>query len=226
MVRQEIQHSDYRIRKLIGLLGLLLPLILLFSGGELLSSMSHYYYKTLSSLLFIIILSTFGLFLISYKGYKIDKETEKISDDFITNIGGIAALIVVFVPTHCSGSKSFFIDKLCSNNLLPLLGHNNDFKTFIHLLSAGIFILSMGWVSKYKFTRGENKTYNKVYRLCGNIVFGSVAILAIIMIISLFKKEFQLTNYDVFIFETIAVIPFSISWLIKGQTINYLKNIF
>lgn len=103
MQKQEIQHSEYRIRKLIGLLGLSLPFLLPLSEGKLLSSMSHYYYLSFSSLLFIIILSSFGLFLISYKGYKIDKTTEKISDDWLTNIGGIAALIVVFIPTYCLG---------------------------------------------------------------------------------------------------------------------------
>ncbi|MFK7813670.1 MAG: hypothetical protein AB8B59_14345, partial [Maribacter sp.] len=94
MPSQPIQKSDYRIRKLIGTLGLALPILLLLTGGMLLSSISHYYYQPLSSIIFIIILSTFGLFLLSYKGYKIDAETEKISDDLLTNIGGISALIV------------------------------------------------------------------------------------------------------------------------------------
>jgi hypothetical protein len=101
MSSQELQPSDYRIRKFIGLLGLSLPIILPISKGEFLASISHYYYSTLSSLLFIIILSAFGLFLISYKGYVKDINSEEISDDFLTNIAGFAALLLVFIPTLC-----------------------------------------------------------------------------------------------------------------------------
>ena len=117
---QPIQQSDYRIRKLIGILGLALPILLPISEGILLSSMSHYYYQPLSSLLFIIVLSSFGLFLISYKGYKIDSTTEKISDDLLTNIGGISALIVVFIPTYCLESNSISIDEICATKNYPL----------------------------------------------------------------------------------------------------------
>ena len=79
MISTDLQHADYRIRLLIGALGLLLPFLLPLAKGDFLASISHYYYDTLSSLIFIIVLSSFGLFLISYKGYKIDITTEKIS---------------------------------------------------------------------------------------------------------------------------------------------------
>lgn len=68
MPAEDLQHSDYRIRKLIGTLGISLPIILPIVKHEFLASISHYYYSTLSSLIFIITLSAFGLFLISYKG--------------------------------------------------------------------------------------------------------------------------------------------------------------
>ena len=82
MIIKDLQHSDYRIRKLIGTLGLLLPFMVYFAKGEFLASISHYYYNTLSSLIFIIVLSAFGLFLLSYKGYKIDTTTESFSGGF------------------------------------------------------------------------------------------------------------------------------------------------
>ena len=222
--KESTQISDYRIRKLIGVLGLVLPVILPLSGKEFLGSMSHYYYHTFSSLLFIIILSTFGLFLISYKGYKIDPNTEKISDDILTNIGGLAALVVVFVPTYCLESQSDIIDQLCQSCDLPLFGHKNKIANTIHLVSAGIFIFTMGWMSKYKFTRNKEKvTKNKIYTLCGNIVWGALGALIVLSIITSFDKDFKITKYDVFILETIAVIPFSISWLIKGRTVEAIK---
>lgn len=226
MPNQEIQHSDYRIRKLVGALGLMLPVILPLSEMELLSSMSHYYYHSLSSIIFIIVLSSFGLFLISYKGYVLDNTTEKISDDLLTNIGGAAALIVVFFPTSCSGSESSIIDQLCANKNHPLLGHMNTALNTVHLVSAGIFIFTMGWISKYKFTRGRNHANNKIYLLCGNIVWGAIALIVVLVIIGFFKENFHISAYDVFILETFALVPFGVSWLIKGEAMEDIKDLF
>ncbi len=225
MIPEGLQQSDYRIRKLVGILGIALPVLLPFTMGDFLASISHYYYSTLSSLFFIIILSAFGLFLISYKGYKKDVKTEQISDDFLTNIGGFAALIVVFIPTLCKGSTSTFIDLLCTNENYPLFGHNNATLSVIHLISAGIFILCMGWMSKYKFTRGSKDVHNKIYKHCGNIVFISVALIIVGVILEKLNINFLINDYYVFIFETIAVIAFGSSWLVKGKAIENLVDL-
>lgn len=224
MIKKDLQRSDYRIRKLIGTLGLLLPLLLPLVSLEFLASISHYYYYTPSSLIFIIVLSAFGLFLLSYKGYKIDETTEQVSDDFLTNIGGLAALIVVIIPTLCTGSGSSIIDRLCTSGRLPLFGHADDLQNTIHLISAGVFIFCMGWMSKYKFTRGSDDGNHKLYKWCGNLVFISVALIVICILIEKFiTQDFPLSNYYVYIFETTAVIPFGISWLIKGKAIDDVK---
>ncbi|WP_369993218.1 hypothetical protein [Winogradskyella sp.] len=220
-----LQHSDYRIRKLIGSLGLVLPIALPIAKGEVLASISHYYYDTLSSLIFIIVLSAFGLFLLSYKGYQIDPTTEKISDDFLTNIGGLAALVVVLIPTACYDSGSKTIEDLCNTPLEPLFGHIDSTAKTIHLVSAGIFILCMGWMSRYKFTRGSDDGNHLLYKWCGNAVFISVALIIVFMAIEKWvTKEFIIHNYYVFIFETTAVIPFGISWLVKGKAIANVKS--
>lgn len=226
MIQQDLQNSDYRIRKLIGILGLCLPFLLVLAQGELLASISHYYYYKLPALFFIIILSAFALFLISYRGYKKDKTTEKLSDDFITNIAGFAALIVVFIPTRCVGSTSASIDVLCTNGSYHLFGHNDKLLGAIHLVSAGVFILSMGWMSKYKFTRSTSDKNNYIYRICGNIVFGAIALLIVLICLEQLGISFWLDKYYVFILETIAIIPFGISWLIKGKAIENVKSMF
>lgn len=224
MTKKNLQHSDYRIRKLIGTLGLFLPILLPLAGWEVLASISHYYYKTFSSLIFIIVLSAFGLFLLSYKGYKIDEKSEQISDDFLTNIGGLAALVVVFVPTICYGSSSIEINKLCLSCKFPLFGHIDQIKNIIHLVSAGVFIFCMGWMSKYKFTRGNDDGNHNLYKWCGNLVFISVGLIVVFIVIENYIiEDFPLSDYYVFIFETTAVIPFGISWLIKGKAVSEIK---
>lgn len=225
MVKQDLQNSDYRIRKLIGVLGFCLPIILIVSEGKLLASISHYYYFNLSALFFIIILSSFALFLISYKGYKIDTTTEMLSDDLVTNIGGFAALIVVFIPTRCVDGADVVLDNICENASYHLFGHNDKLKGIIHLVSAGIFIFSMGWMSKYKFTRNPDDKNNTLYRMCGNIVFVSIGVLLVLFFIE-GKVSFYLEKYYVFIFETIAVIAFGVSWLVKGKMINDVMTMF
>ncbi len=204
-------------------MGLSLPVLLPITKGEFLASISHYYYATLPSLVFIIILSAFGLFLISYKGFKKDVNTETISDDFLTNIGGLAALIVVFVPTTCTGSASDSIDAICTLGNLPLFGHSGTVLNTIHLVSAGFFILCMGWMSKYKFTRGKDDTNNRIYTHCGNMVFIAIGLLVVFLILEKLEVNFPLKDYYVYIFETMAIIPFGISWLVKGEAIDDIK---
>ena len=226
MISTDLQHADYRIRLLIGALGLLLPFLLPLAKGDFLASISHYYYDTLSSLIFIIVLSSFGLFLISYKGYKIDITTEKISDDYLTNIAGLAALVVVFIPTSCCGSMSDQINELCKAQQLPLFGHSSASLNFIHLAAAGVFILCMGWMSRFKFTRGSDLENHKLYIYCGNSVFISVGLIIVFMVLEKYVIDgpFFLKDYYVYVFETTAVIPFGISWLVKGNIIGLGKK--
>ncbi len=226
MATTDLQHSDYRIRKLIGTLGLGLPLLLPISKWEVLASFSHYYYSTLSSLIFIIVLSSFGLLLVSYRGYKKDKKTEKISDNFLTNLAGFAVLIVVFIPTDCRDSTSTSIDLLCETSQMPLFGHVNEWYHLTHLLAAGTFILCMGWMSRFKFTRGSDVQNHKLYTFCGNMVFASVILIVVFIAIENFlEPSFLFMKYYVFVFETTALVPFGISWLVKGKAIDDVKEL-
>jgi hypothetical protein len=99
-----LRQSDYRVRKLIGILGVSLPVsVPLLANYDIISSISHYYYLTAPSLYLIIVLSSLALFLISYKGYSKDTD-ELINDDWLTNLAGVAALLVVLIPTACDES--------------------------------------------------------------------------------------------------------------------------
>jgi len=218
-MKKNLLYSYYRIRKIIGLLGLLLPVLVVVIYGGFLSSISDYYY-TKSAIVFISILSAFGLFLISYKGYERDVTTERLSDNLITHIGGIAVLCVVIFPTSCPDNYTY----LCLSKNYPLIVHNNSIINTIHLISAGVFLFTMGWMSIFRFTKGElteeKEKKNKIYRFCGYLIWVSVGILIIEFSIKKFFPDFKITNFDVYIFETISVVAFGISWLIKGEAIK------
>ena len=218
-----ILQSYCMIRKIIGILGILLPLLVYLFHGDFLSSVSHYYY-TKSSLFFTSILSSFGLFLISYKGYERDIETEFLSDNQITHIGGIAALLVVLIPTSASGSNSPVINNMCLSGRYPLFGHNNSFLNFIHLMSAGIFLFTMGWMSFFRFTKGEltpeKRRRNMIYKISGYIIWSSIFIL-----MTEFITGYNITQYDVIIFEIISVYSFGISWIVKGKAFEDLLDL-
>lgn len=219
----EIKHADYRIRKLIGILGLSLPIVLpMLFKWDVISSMSHYYYVTASSLFLIIVLSSLGLFLISYKGYdkNTTEEKEIINDDWLTNIAGLAALLIVLIPTACDGSGSTTIDAICEDHL-PLFGHLDNTTDTIHLIVSGIFVVLMGWMSFFKFTLGQDKKgwEYKLYRICGLITW-----LAVVLLVIYFNLNIQIQNF-VFWMEVLALVPFGISWLIKGKSIEAIKQI-
>ena len=218
-IKKDILYSYYRIRKIIGFLGIALPILIYAFHGELLSSISHYYYSR-SAVFFIAILSAFGLLLISYKGYEKDKDTEIISDNLITHIGGIAALLVVLLPTACFGSNSAEITNMCQLQNYPLFGHDNAIIRIIHLISAGTFLFIMGYMSIFRFTKGkltdEKKTKNRIYRICGIVVWVSIGILGIESIF----QNFHFTVYDIFILEAVSVVAFGIAWLVKGEAIK------
>jgi hypothetical protein len=225
---KEILNSYLSIRKLIGTLGLILPILLVVMEEAYLSSISHYYY-TKSSVFFIAILFSFGILLISYRGYQKNEKTEYFSDNFITKIGGFAILLVVFFPTKCIGSNSPEISAMCDLGVYPLYGHMDNWKSLVHFASAGVFLITMGYMSIFRFTKGPKtaakKVEHSIYKVCGYIIWACIALIGIEFIIQIFEKNFQVTKVDVFILETVAVFAFGISWLVKGEAMNDIDEL-
>ncbi len=224
---QEIQNSQYRLRKAIGFLGIGLPMVIWVTHGKLLSSISHYYY-TSSSVFFIGILFSFGLTLIAYKGYpKNDKKRERISDDWITTLAGICILITVLIPTKCIGSG----DSMICCNMDYLFGHSKDFWGRLHLFSAATFIFLLGLMCIKKFTLSENeenKKRNQFYKLCGYIIWSCIGLLIVLFSLEALIEKFDFNNYVwgfTFILESIAVWAFGIAWLIKGKFDRDIRSI-
>lgn len=79
-------------------------------------------------------------------------------------------------------------------------------------------------MSSRKFTRNPKDKHNKLYKICGNLVFISVGLIISLKILELFVEDFFLKDYYVFIFETTAIIPFGVSWCVKGNAIDNVKD--
>ncbi len=216
--------SFLTLRTLLGILGVSLPIILIigdsiFAGSlQVQCSVSLYYYTKMRNV-FVGVLWAFGLFLISYRGYKGNKGVEdRIKDNLITNIAGALAILVALLPT---------LVKLCGNidPDLACYEHGIQLVKTIHLIAAGLFFIIIGWMSYFRFYRtiGEGfperlvKRRKRLYRACGLIIWLSIAFLAMEFIF-----KFEITEFDIFIGEAVALFAFGIAWLTKGRALDKL----
>lgn len=216
------------IRKIVGWLGILLPIILalaclLYPGCDIIQPSISDYHNTLSRDVFVGLLCAISLFLFSYKGYE-------PLDNWLANIVGILGFVVAFFPTY--------IKKNCCTIYPHRAWDHVDLYEFdewvglVHLSSAAVFLTLLGVYSWVLFTRSdkeENKRSsrkprrNKVYRSCAFVIWVCVSLL-IIYFLSGFSNEERDTKYKIIIIlECIALWAFGFSWLVKGKTMGLIK---
>jgi hypothetical protein len=196
-------YSFMALRKAVGWIGILLPfnlmlgVYLIFKGAIPLYSLSQYYYSGMRDVL-VGALSAIALFLFFYKGYN-------KWDIWTSNIAGFFALGIALFPTTQTGQQD-------------LVGK-------LHFISAAIFFITLACISLFLFTKKDsNPTRQKlqrniIYIVCGIIILCSLISLAI------YYKFFQSDNsHFVFWAETIALVAFGLSWLIKGGTLYRDEN--
>ncbi|MBK9193233.1 MAG: hypothetical protein IPM77_18010 [Crocinitomicaceae bacterium] len=215
-------HNNYRrIQLLIGTLGMSLPFLLVLfqmimtkinhkNYPAFLPSISHYNYSY-AQIIFVGTLASFGLLLISYKGYL--KDDHKIKDVTITNIAGLLALIVALIPTDFDEHAIFNTPNK----------HTSSILASIHLISAGLFLILLGLMSVYKFTLSPkddswHQRRKKWYRIFGWTVILSISVLIFLFAYGFFSDEEVNMGYWVYIFETTSLVAFGFSWLLKGKS--------
>jgi hypothetical protein len=195
-------------RRLIGILGLLLPL-LLYSVAELrpttglarwslLPSISAYYYTGAVGF-FVGILFALSLFLLTYRGYE-----GEVADRVIGAVGGFAAMGVTLFPTAAP------------SGVIEPSWWTTPLRT-VHYISAVVlfasFITFAAWLFRKSniprpLDRGPEKRWrNRVYMICG-----------IAMVLGVLWSATSLfTDAPIFWPETIAIEAFAVSWLVKGE---------
>lgn len=172
--------------------------------GIVLDSVSSYYFTNFRDV-FVGILAAYSVFLVSYRGYT-------VLDNVITNIIGLCGLGTALFP--CSNDQAvgpvsvFMVSGAVSN--------------VIHLVSAGLFFLLLAYNALFLFTKSDAevrkhtpKWYrNVIYRLCGSVIL--ISLLAMIPALLWTSTPVPGKDHAVLVIETIMLLAFGISWLVKG----------
>ena len=186
---------DYlELRRNIGLIGLALPLLLPLTSGAAewliehltgedqrirtwLGSMSAYYYSYAGTV-FTGGLITIGIFLLSYQGYD-------HRDANAGNIACVAALMVALFPMFPPGCEhggagipTSLVD-VCSQ-----VNPASEYSQYPHYGGAVILFAVLAWFCLKSFVKTANpatmtrekKKRNKVYRVCGWVIIGTMAL--------------------------------------------------
>ena len=203
--------SYFTLRKAIGWLGLLMPIIVRW-GAKLLEkipshdSISAYYYTSMRDE-FVGVLAAIGVFLFCYRGP--DKK-----DNFWTNVAGLCAIGIALLPT-----APIYHERISSQyNTSSLECYSNHGPLGFHIYVVAAFFLIISYLTIFRFPKPsrpyitkQKRSRNKIYRICGVVM--------VVMLIAI--VAFKAINKDQSIFwpETIAIVAFGIAWLVKGQAI-------
>ncbi len=207
--------SYLTVRKLIGIFGFFFPLILvrgsfiLGSCEEIQISISNYYHTNMRDV-FVGYVCTLSIFLFSYKGYD-------IADRIVSALAGIFGVIVALMPTNLKIIRG----TIPQCNIWCDVERHSAIGT-IHLIAAGLFILSMAYFTLFLFTKGEvwptpeKIIRNRIYKTAGYIMLSCIAVLIIFFVLPDTVTQPFLKYKPVFWLETIAFVAFGFSWLVKG----------
>ena len=196
--RGENTALSYRnMRAIIGYIGLTLPVVLLISGavdGHIEGSISAYYYTKVGNV-FTGALCVIGIFLLAYR------LTAWALDNIATTLAGIAALGVAFfhaAPKNATLSQLRLAD--------------------VHLTCAAVLFVLLGGISLFIFPSTDVEP-NQRWRANWYRGFGALIWLAIILMPTLnaFASSFYNDNRVFFILETVCVMSFAVSFILKGH---------
>jgi hypothetical protein len=188
---------SYRnMRAIIGYVGLTLPVVLLLAGvadGHIESSLSAYYYTKVGDA-FTGALCVIGIFLVAYR------LTAWAVDNIATTLAGISALGVAFfhaAPQHATLSQLRLAD--------------------VHLTCATALFILLGAISLFIFPR--DTLPDQRWRANWYVALGALIWLSIVLMpmLNWLAGSFYDNDHVFFILETICVMAFAVSFILKGH---------
>ena len=193
--------SYIKLRRVLGILGVLLPFILAGWGFalcecvEFQGAISDYYaLRTRDAL--VGILFAIAWFLLTYRGY------EK-RDDIAGDLACVSALGVALFPSKGA-----------------------EWEQTVHYISAASLFLVLSYFSLRLFTKtdenrpltAEKKTRNRIYRICGVVILVCIGSIGLYHLF--FKDTMAVADLKpVFWLQSFALWAFGVSWFVKGQTL-------
>lgn len=209
------------LRKAVGWLGTLLPVILLAANpialrivhsscGWLPGSVSSYYYLPVRNI-FVGALCALGLFLIAYVG-------ADLGDRVITDLAGVFALGVAFFPTTPTVTSSPSL--ACQT--VAQLSTRDQVVGDIHAVFSVLFLLSLAWMA-IRFTNTNSPhpspqklRRNRIYWICAIVILASVAAT---VITNFLPTSLRPPFPWLFLYEAVGIFAFGVSWFVEGQTL-------
>jgi hypothetical protein len=190
---------SYRnMRAIIGYVGLTLPVVLLLAGavdGHIESSLSAYYYTKVGNV-FTGALCVIGTFLLAYRliAWAID--------NVATTLAGISALGVAFfhaAPQNATLSQLRLAD--------------------VHLGCATALFILLGGISLFIFPRDIIVPDHQRWRANWYMTLGALIWLSVILmpVLNWLAASFYDDNHVFLILETVCVMAFSVSFILKGH---------
>lgn len=209
--------SYLTLRKAVGVIGLLMPIIVkagayYFEQIPSNTSISAYYYTSMRDV-FVGALAAIGVFLFFYRG----PDTQ---DNVLTNIAGACAVAIGLLPTvpeyHPLIQAKF-------PNLWSAECYQNHGPLGFHIYVVAAFFLIISYLTIFRFTKpgptpvtDRKRSRNKVYIVCGIVMVLCIAAVVIIKLIDWTRS--------IFLPETIAIAAFAVAWLTKGHAILKDRN--
>jgi len=216
--QQAIIISFLQLRRAIGWCGIGLPIFLFlaftfqYPHCSLPPSISHFYYTGLGTY-FTGTLFAVAIFLFHYR------MPEKI-DRLAAQIAAVAALLVACCPTNPYCNSCYTCIQI---EWIP-----HPIVTKLHYGAALVFFLVLAFFCICLFTKTHTNLpetpqkiiRNRLYTICGYTILICIALLALqewqwfIQRVPLIKG-----SSTTFVAESIALLAFGISWLVKGETL-------
>jgi hypothetical protein len=218
---QELLHSFLALRKAIGWIAISLPVVLVIAHGASLTSVSQAYYRHVSSI-FVGAVCAIGVFLIFYRGYD-------GRDRIASMVAGLSAIAVSQIPcgNQCRAPAPDMTYVWQWANTYP------NALRWTHFIAAAVMFAALAYfclvlfpeTDKQRGHEGERKLRrNKIYRACGYVIIGSMAILGIDALLEWTRNRRMLWEAATFCFEALMILAFGFSWAVKGDSFPILSD--
>lgn len=219
--RNEMVLSFYRVRTALGLLGILLPIVLIVGGlihsQRIEPSLSDFYHTVYRDV-FVGTLCAIGVFLISYRGYQL-QTGELFDDNWVATAAGVAAFGVALFPNE--GPPETLA-------VLREAGVLVGTSPMWHYISALVFFSCLADFC-FKFARTAKKRRRPIYLTCGWIIIAMLVAIAVASAIKIYgsgpARDIVVGFKAVLWFEAVGIWAFGISWLVKGRADIALANL-